>query len=136
MFSLCCHGWPGTWYVDQAILKLNSSAYLCLLSIGIEGMHHYAQLLDFKKKIYLFYVCECGCLQTHQKRASDPISDGCEPPCDCWELNSGPPEEQLVLLTAERSLQPNQFPFILGKFMRDHNREWMAAFILLFLPRF
>jgi hypothetical protein len=42
---------------------------------------------------------------THQKRASDPITDGCEPPCGCWELNSGPLEEQSVLLTAEPSLQ-------------------------------
>jgi hypothetical protein len=32
----------------------------------------------------------------HQKRASDPITDGCEPPCGCWELNSGPLEEQAV----------------------------------------
>jgi hypothetical protein len=31
--------------------------------------------------------------------ASDPITDGCEPPCGCWELNSGPLEEQSVLLT-------------------------------------
>ena len=30
---------------------------------------------------------------------SDPIADGCEPPCGCWELNSGPLEEQSVLLT-------------------------------------
>jgi hypothetical protein len=41
----------------------------------------------------------------HQK-ASDPIIDGCEPPCGCWELNSGPLEEQSVLLTTEPSLQP------------------------------
>jgi hypothetical protein len=47
-----------------------------------------------------------SCLQTHQKRASDPITDGCEPPCGCWELNSGSLEEQSVLLTAEASLQP------------------------------
>jgi hypothetical protein len=26
----------------------------------------------------------------HQKRASDLITDGCEPPCGCWDLNSGP----------------------------------------------
>ena len=45
-------------------------------------------------------------LQTHQKRASEPITDGCEPPCGCWDLNSGPLEEQLVLLTSEPSLQP------------------------------
>ena len=23
----------------------------------------------------------------------DPIMDGCETPCSCWELNSGPLEE-------------------------------------------
>ena len=29
-------------------------------------------------------------LQTHQKRALDTITDGCEPPCGFWDLNSGP----------------------------------------------
>jgi hypothetical protein len=33
--------------------------------------------------------------------ASDPITDDCEPPCGCWDLNSGPLEEQSVLLTAD-----------------------------------
>ena len=32
--------------------------------------------------------------------------DGCEPPCGCWELNSGSLEEEPVLLTPEPSLQP------------------------------
>ena len=32
--------------------------------------------------------------------------DGCEPPCGCWDLNSGPSEEQSVLLTTGPSLQP------------------------------
>ena len=36
-----------------------------------------------------------------QKRAPDLITDGCEPPCGCWELNSGPLEEQVMLLTTE-----------------------------------
>ena len=49
---------------------------------------------------------------THQKSALDPIKDGCEPPCGCWELNSVPLEEQSVLLTAEPSLQ-SQLYFIL-----------------------
>jgi hypothetical protein len=31
------------------------------------------------------------CLQTHQKRALDPIRDGCELSCGFWELNSGRP---------------------------------------------
>ena len=44
-------------------------------------------------------------LQTHEKRASDPITDGCEPPCGCWELNSGPLEEQSLLLTTETSVR-------------------------------
>jgi len=33
-------------------------------------------------------------------------TDGCEPPCGCWELNSGPLGQQSVLLTTEPSLQP------------------------------
>jgi hypothetical protein len=45
----------------------------------------------------------------------DPVSDlimgGCESPCDCWDLNSGPSEEQSVLLPAEPSLAS---PFFLG----------------------
>jgi hypothetical protein len=36
----------------------------------------------------------------------DLIIDGCEPPCGCWEFNSGPLEEQPVLLNSELSLQP------------------------------
>jgi len=42
----------------------------------------------------------------------DLITDGCEPPYGCWELNSGPLEEQSVLLTAEPSLQPYYFYYI------------------------
>jgi hypothetical protein len=34
------------------------------------------------------------CLQTHQKKEADPITDGCEAPHSCWELNSGSLEEQ------------------------------------------
>ena len=35
-----------------------------------------------------------------QKRAPDLIVDGYEPLYACWELNSGPLEEQPVLLTS------------------------------------
>jgi hypothetical protein len=61
------------------------------------------------KFIYLFYVSALS-LKTHL-RASDPITDGCEPPCGCWKLNSGPLEEQSVLLATEPSLQPLLFIF-------------------------
>jgi hypothetical protein len=47
--------------------------------------------------------------EREREKASDPITDGCEPPCGCWDLNSGPLEEQSVLLTAEPCLQ---LPFI------------------------
>jgi hypothetical protein len=63
------------------------------------------ELFIYLMFIYLFYV-HCSYLQTYQKRASDRITDGCEPPCGCWKLNSGPLEEQSVLLTTEPSLQP------------------------------
>jgi hypothetical protein len=64
------------------------------------------QVRYFKR--FLLIVCSwvcCHCLQTYQKRASDLFTDGCEPPCGCWYLNSGPLEEQSVLLTAEPSFQ-------------------------------
>ena len=50
----------------------------------------------------------CSCLQTHQKSVSDLVTDGCEPTCGCWDLNSGPSGEQLVLLTTEPSHQPKK----------------------------
>jgi E3 ubiquitin-protein ligase NEDD4 len=59
-------------------------------------------------KLYLFYVYEYTIAvfrHTRKGHSSYPITDGCEPPCRCWELNSGPLEEQLVLLTADTSLQ-------------------------------
>jgi hypothetical protein len=41
-------------------------------------------------------------------RLSDPLllNYSCEVRCGCWELNSGPLEEEPVLLTAETFLQP------------------------------
>ena len=52
------------------------------------------------------YTAFLPCVPTSQKGAPGLIIDGCEPPCGCWELNSGPLEEQSVLLTTEPSLQP------------------------------
>ena len=46
-----------------------------------------------------------------KKKAPDLITDGCEPPCGCWELNSGPLEEQAMLLNAEPSLHPKGLGF-------------------------
>jgi hypothetical protein len=54
-----------------------------------------------------------ACTSACQKRASDPITDGYESPCGCWELNSGSLEKQLVLLTTDASLQPPIFSFLI-----------------------
>ena len=35
------------------------------------------------------------------------VTDSCKLPCGCWELNTGPLEEQPALLNAEPFLQPN-----------------------------
>ena len=76
-------------------------------------------LLDFLFffNIYLFAYYVYSILSAVQKRAPGLISDSCEPPCGCWELNSGPLEEQAMLLTAEPSLQPLDFLFYL-KFLQ------------------
>ena len=61
-------------------------------------------VLSLSLKIYFMYV---GILSLSSNTPEeDPITDGCELTCDYWELNSGPVEEQSVLLTAEPSLQP------------------------------
>jgi hypothetical protein len=65
-------------------------------------------------------------LQTHQKRALDPIIDGCEPPCGCWELNSEPLEEQPVLLTAKSSLQPP--PLFFPHFFASHGGQHVTEY--------
>jgi hypothetical protein len=47
------------------------------------------------------------CLQGPEEDISVPgtgVIDGFELPCGCWESNSGPLQEQLVLLTIEPSL--------------------------------
>jgi hypothetical protein len=67
-------------------------------------------LFFFFFRFILFIVCKYTvAVFRYQKRASGLVTDGCEPPCGCWDLNSGPPEEQSVLLTTEQSLQPSFF---------------------------
>jgi hypothetical protein len=67
-------------------------------------------LINFPCELFVkFILCiwvYCSYFQTHQKRASDPITDGCEPPCGCWKLNSGPLEEQWVLLMLSHFSSP------------------------------
>jgi hypothetical protein len=83
-------------------------------------------LKPFFFKIYLFHLYEYFvAVFRHQKRASDPITDGCEPPCGCWELNSGPLEEQSVFLTTEPSLQAFKV------FLRQGDIVWFCLSVCL-----
>jgi hypothetical protein len=66
---------------------------------------------------------------SNQKRVSDLITDSCEPPCGFWDLNSGSLEEQSVLLTAEPSLQPDKFIFLIEirKGARDETERTLST---------
>jgi hypothetical protein len=76
----------------------------------------------------LFILCmwvPCTCLQTHQKRASDPITDGCEQPCGCWQLNSRSLDKQSLLLATEPSLQPYPFFFFFNFRLSHAQIMWL-----------
>ena len=45
------------------------------------------------------------------KSSGTGVKDTCELPCGCWELNPGPLEEQLVLLTTNPFLQLQHIHF-------------------------
>jgi hypothetical protein len=51
--------------------------------------------IDYFFKIYLFYVYDYTVsVFRHTRGYQIPLqTDGCEPPCGCWDLNSGPLEE-------------------------------------------
>jgi hypothetical protein len=63
-------------------------------------------------KDLLFYVHEfsVSMYTCMSDEASDPSIIAWEPPCGCWELNSGPLEEQTVFLTTEPSFKSTILP--------------------------
>jgi hypothetical protein len=65
-------------------------------------------MISVFKDLFIYYLNTIlpACVSASQKSSPDLIMDGCELPCGCWELNSGPLEKQSVLLTSESSLQP------------------------------
>lgn len=57
-------------------------------------MDHMEVITVLFLKVYLYVIYEGStCMSTNQKRTSDPFIG--EPPFCCWQLNSGPLEEQL-----------------------------------------
>jgi hypothetical protein len=67
------------------------------------GCFHFSFL--FHKDLFMYMILSLSSDTPEEGIVSDPITDGCELPCGCWELTSGPLEEQAVLLTTEPSLQ-------------------------------
>jgi hypothetical protein len=66
--------------------------------------------------------------------ALDPITDGCEPPCSCWELNSGLLVEQSVLLIAEPAPHPLKY-LIKITFSTALTTKFICLFVCLFQDR-
>ena len=112
--SLICCGLycPGTVYNLRWKFKnacfLKSYFLEIMLNKIILKKTSYVVHFFFYIYLFIYYVCSVlpACVPACEKRAPNLIIDGCEPPCGCWELNSGPLEEQSVLLTTEPSLQP------------------------------
>lgn len=53
----------------------------------------------------VFFVCEVSSEDSF-RHAGTGVSDCCESPCRCWELNLGTMGDQPILLTTDPSLQP------------------------------
>jgi hypothetical protein len=99
----------GCWELNSGPLEEQSMLLISEPSLQLLVMILTVILKLFFLDLFILYIwVQCCCLQTHQKRAWDPITDGCEPPCGCWELNSGPLEEPSVLLTGA-TLQPKTY---------------------------
>jgi hypothetical protein len=79
-------------------------------------------LVCLGSKVYTTIPASESTVPAGQKRALDPITDGCEPPCGCWESNLGPLEEHPVLLVSEPSLQP-----LKKVFSRGGQQQWVGV---------
>jgi hypothetical protein len=92
----------------QAMLDMGSSVPPLKMSFSTYIPFMVFFSFSFLRFIYLYYVYQYN-IALFRHKASDPIADGYEQLCGCWELNSGPLGEQSVLLTTESSLQSLQY---------------------------
>jgi hypothetical protein len=76
-------------------------------------------------KIYLLIYVSTLSLSSDTPE-EDLVVDGCEPPCGCWDLNSGPLEEQSGVLT-HWAISPAPLPIFISKI------EAANSFFILFL---
>jgi len=76
------------------------------LSFPFSYLFLQGEVVFLKKRFIYLYECSISMYAWVTEEDIRFTLDGCEPPCGCWELNSGPLDEQSVLLTSEPSLQP------------------------------
>jgi hypothetical protein len=82
--------------VHQTMFRETNHAFSLILAFI--SMSYTGDITSFFfLKIYLFIICKYTVAVF--RRASGHITDGCEPPCGCWDLNFGPSEEQSGALT-------------------------------------
>jgi hypothetical protein len=73
--------------------------YISFYKIRLEGMGSWGYLVVHTLSLPFFKICKYTVAIFRHTRRGHQISlgrDGCEPPCGCWDLNSGPSVEQAV----------------------------------------
>jgi hypothetical protein len=103
--NLCSGGWGfGEGLIGLLLFFFFLSFFLFEHGLGCTSL--------FSFFLNLFYTHACLCEGV--RCPGTEVTDSCELPCGCWELDPGPLEEQqLILLTAEPSLQSNLFIYLL-----------------------
>ena len=103
--SLQENGWNRGLYVMKSYRKTSIGH---LLSHAV-----YSFLKRFLKILFLFYGHHwCfACMCEGVKSPKTGVTDCCELPCGCWEVNWDPLEEQSVFLTTEPFFQPHHIAF-------------------------
>lgn len=103
--SFCRSSWPKTHYVAQAGSHFQRSFNFCLLSA--ETIDCYQLYPDFLKLFFeLLLNCVCLCwVQVPWEKPLEELLVTVSWLSGCWELNSGPLQQQYVHLTTETLLQ-------------------------------
>jgi hypothetical protein len=98
----------GCWELNSD--PLEEQSVLLTFEPSLQPIIFYFYFLHFSIHFYVYEYTVT--VFKHQKRVLDPITDGSEPLCVFWELNSGPLEEQPVPLFSDPSLQHGFFCFV------------------------
>ena len=117
LFEIYCTTLSAVTLLCNLVLKFFQLSE-CELKFLLHSQHFTSseklQVQRLNMDIFLWLICiSCAlllclhtCLCEGVRSPGTGVTDRCEVPCGCWELNPGSLQEQPVLLTAEPSLQP------------------------------